>query len=70
MTDAEQRIVGLERAAADHESQLQDLSDMVAEQWRTIERLEAEMKRLHDRLSKLEDEAAGAGGKETPPPHY
>jgi len=46
-----------------------DLSDMVAEQWRTIEKLEKTCEKLRDQLERLQDRMDDPD-QESPPPHY
>ncbi len=64
------RLQTLEELSAHRESDLRDLSDMVAQQWRRIEALERELSRTKDRLVSLEDEIADAPAAQHKPPHW
>ncbi|MDG1709471.1 MAG: SlyX family protein [Emcibacteraceae bacterium] len=76
MTDkshkTETRIDELEIKAAHQEQQLNDLSDMVSDQWKLIERLGGQLTKANARLESLENNP----GSEKPslmddkPPHY
>lgn len=66
------RIQTLEETLAGHESTVDDLSDMVREQWDIIDRLKREIERLTDRMERVEDTPGGDNiptGMEKPP-HY
>ena len=66
--DLEERLIGLETYAANQETVIQDLSDVIAEQWKLIEKLERNVNRLSERIQGLE--AARPGEDDRPPPHY
>ena len=70
-TDPNDRLIALERLAADQDQTIQDLSEMVAKQWQDIDTLKAQVHVLRDRLKRAEDrlpdEAPTADQK---PPHY
>jgi SlyX protein len=71
MTDYEKlaaRCVDLESHLAHHERMIQDLSDMVAGQWDTINRVLGKLERLEARLQASQDQEIAA--EEPPPPHY
>jgi len=71
MSGDEDRHVSLESALAGMEAASHDLSDMVAEQWKVIDALKGELKRLAERVARLEDDReAGETDEEAPPPHY
>lgn len=71
MSGSEDRLTDLENAAAGMEAAHQDLSDMVAEQWKVIDALRSELKQLRDRVALLEEDGeAGEADEEAPPPHY
>lgn len=66
------RVQSLEEALASHESTVDDLSDMVREQWDLIDRLKRQIERMTDRLERVEDAADASDiptGMEKPP-HY
>lgn len=71
MDDTLARLVKLEEQAAHQETGLQQLSDVLADQWQAIDRLTAEVGRLKERIGLLEDGAeSGPVPPEPPPPHY
>ena len=48
-----------------------DLNDMVTRQWQTLDDLARDLRRLEDRLSRLEeDRDRGQAPPDSPPPHY
>ena len=55
---------------ARREAEGQDLSDMVAEQWKVLEELRHKMTRIKDRLATLEDSLENASEPDPTPPHY
>jgi uncharacterized coiled-coil protein SlyX len=65
MTDIESRVVDLELRFMKLELFTQELSDVVAEQRRTIDALTLEARRLRERLDAEEGEIPGEA-----PPHY
>ena len=66
----EGRLTALESALARREAEGQDLSDMVAEQWKVLEELRHKMTRIKDRLATLEDSLENASEPDPTPPHY
>ena len=66
----EGRLTALESAFARREAEGQDLSDMVAEQWKVLEELRHKMTRIKDRLTTLEDSLENASEPDPTPPHY
>jgi SlyX protein len=65
----DERITELEIRVAEQERAIEELSDALTAQWRTIEELRGRLKRLSERLEAVEETAEG----ETPaarPPHY
>ncbi|MED5395861.1 MAG: Protein SlyX [Alphaproteobacteria bacterium MarineAlpha3_Bin4] len=66
----EGRLTALESAFARREAEGQDLSDMVAEQWKVLEELRHKMTRIKDRLATLEDSLENASEPDPTPPHY
>jgi SlyX protein len=65
MTDA--RLTELELKVAHQDKTLEELSDMVANQWKVIDLLKREVLRLNEQVVELGETAKSAGGKE---PHY
>lgn len=68
--DLERRVQTLEEMLAHRDSELQDLSDMVTQQWKRIEALERELDRTKDRVISLEDSAGEAPAANQKPPHW
>lgn len=66
----EARIVELETRAAHHERMAEELSAVLAEQGRTIDRLSAQIRMLADRLREAEAGWGRSPQDERPPPHY
>ena len=66
----EGRLTALESAFARREAEGQDLSDMVAEQWKVLEELRHKITRIKDRLATLEDSLENASEPDPTPPHY
>ena len=65
----EKRIEVLEELCAHQTSEIENLSDVVKEQWTEIDGLKKAMLRFRDRLTEVEE--TGPGGHEnTRPPHY
>ncbi len=63
------RITTLEIRAAEQERTIEELSGQIAEQWRTIERMQKKLDALTDRFLALEEQAR----PDTPvtrPPHW
>ena len=67
-TDAE-RLIALEIGNAEQERVIAELSDQVAEQWKTIDRLQRKLDLLSDRFVSLEDRTA-PDVPVTKPPHW
>ncbi len=65
-----ERIEKLEERAAFQDKAIEDLSDAVTDQWKLIESLKRDAKRLADKLREVEDSFAQGEVKEPPPPHY
>ncbi|MBF0251128.1 MAG: SlyX family protein [Alphaproteobacteria bacterium] len=68
--DLERRVRALEEMLAHRESEFQDLSDMVSQQWTRIDALQRELERAKDRLISLEDEVGDAPAANQKPPHW
>lgn len=70
MSDTERRVADLESRVAHQDKVIEELSDVLAKQWKEISDLNDKIGYLKNTLQELEDgtEAAPAGDK--PPPHY
>ena len=66
----EGRLTALESAFARREAEGQDLSEMVAEQWKVLEELRHKMARNKDRLATLVVSLENASEPDPTPPHY
>ena len=64
------KINDLETRLAQQERTLDELSGVVAEQSRMIDLFREQVRRLTDRMLRVEDTAPGEGPDEPPPPHY
>lgn len=69
MDSSENRITTLEIRAAEQEKIIEELSDQVAGQWKTIEKLQMKLDALTSRFLALEEQAAPAH-EITRPPHW
>jgi SlyX protein len=67
MTNAETRIDVLEMRVAHHEKTISELNDVITAQWKKIETLERQLRRLGEELQALDTGDAAANQK---PPHY
>ncbi|CAO3419050.1 SlyX family protein [Azospirillum doebereinerae] len=67
----EQRLTDLESRVAHHERMAEEMSEVLYEQSRTIDRLTLHLRRLREQMAEVE---AGGGGRspqdDRPPPHY
>lgn len=68
--DLEARLVELEMRLAHHERMAEELSDVIADQGRTIDRLTLQMRRLIERLLEVEAGGQRSPQDDKPPPHY
>ena len=66
---SEERIVQLEILAAEQEKTIAELSGQIAEQWKTIDRLQKKLDVLTERFLALEEQAA-PDVPVTKPPHW
>lgn len=66
----EARLQVLEEKLAHREAEINDLSDMVSQQWKRIEALEREIERTKDRIISLEDEVGDGVEANVKPPHW
>lgn len=65
----EQRLVALEERLAHQDQTIEDLSTMIASQWREIDRLKRQLAMIDDQIAAVE-QIARTGKAEPPPPHY
>lgn len=66
----EERLIELEMRLAFQERMTEDLSEIVAEQAKSIEKLKSMLSRQGDRLLSLEQGGGSSPQDERPPPHY
>lgn len=66
--DLAARFIELESLLAHHERMIHDLSDVIAQQWDTINGVVGKLDRLEARLQADQDQDVPA--EEPPPPHY
>ena len=66
---SEDRIVQLEILAAEQEKTIAELSEQVAEQWKTTEKMQKKLDALVERFLALEEQAA-PDVPVTKPPHW
>lgn len=64
------RIVELEIHVAQLEATTTDLSDVINEQWKMIDKLNRDVKNLKNFLKEAAGQGNAAPGQEPPPPHY
>lgn len=67
MTD--DRLTALEERAAFQDKTIDELNDVIAAQWREIDRLKRRMQAIDDQIAAVE-QLARSGKAEPPPPHY
>lgn len=70
MSELDARIVELETRLAFQEDSIEALSNTVAEQQQTIEKLTIMIKHVNQQLKSLPQEIGSDTGSEPPPPHY
>ncbi|MBO6826702.1 MAG: SlyX family protein [Sneathiella sp.] len=66
---SEERLTKLEMTIAEQEATIQDLSDVVNQQWLEIEKLQNKLKVTHSRIVSLEENLPADTHVEKPP-HY
>jgi SlyX protein len=66
---SEERIVQLEILAAEQEKTIAELSEQIAGQWKTIDRMQKKLDALTERFLALEEQAA-PDVPVTKPPHW
>jgi len=68
--NVEDLLQGLGEMLVHREGEINDLSDMVSQQWKRIEALEREIERTKDRIISLEDEVGDGVEANVKPPHW
>ena len=66
---SEDRVAALEMRSAEQERTIEDMSAQLAEQWRTIDRMQKKLDALTDRFLALEEQSAPAI-EAAKPPHW
>jgi len=64
------RITELEVQLSHQSATIDELNDVVAQQWHEIDRLKKQMTRLTGRLEQVEDIIPKGQSDDQPPPHY
>lgn len=67
---ADRRLTELERRLAHHERMAEELSSVLIDQSRRIDLLEAQVKRLRQRVAEQEQGWERSPQDDKPPPHY
>jgi SlyX protein len=67
MNDVAKRIDDLETRVAHQEKTIGELNDVITAQWRKMEAIEFQLRRLGEEMQSLD---SGAGAVDKPPPHY
>ncbi len=70
MTIDEKRFSDIEQAITHQDQQIQDLSDMVSEQWQEIDGLKKRLSHAAARLKSLENPDEDSNITDEKPPHY
>lgn len=65
----EDRLIALEERIAHQDQTIEEMSALIASQWREIERLKRQMQLIDDQVAAVE-QMARTGKAEPPPPHY
>lgn len=68
--DMQERLIALEIRLTHHERMADELSDVIAEQQRTIDLLTAQLRRLTERMRDMAAGWSPSPQDEKPPPHY
>ena len=65
----QERLTALEERLAHQDRAIEEMSALIADQWREIERLKRQLQSMDDQMAAVE-QMARSGGTEPPPPHY
>lgn len=68
--DMQQRLIALETRLTYHERMADELSDVIAEQQKTIDLLTAQLRRLTERMRDMAAGWSPSPQDDKPPPHY
>lgn len=68
--DMQQRLIALETRLTHHERMAEEMSDVLAEQRRSIDLLTAQLRRLTDRMRDMAADWSSSPQDDRPPPHY
>ncbi len=68
--DLNERITQLEEVLAHHQAMVGDLSDELAKQWQTIERMGRKIQELEEKIESLRPASESPDAGDQPPPHY
>lgn len=66
----EDRLIDLETRLAHHERMAEELSDVLVEQQRIIDRLTLQLRQMAERMGDLEAGWSRSPQDDKPPPHY
>lgn len=69
MSEADDRVTALEMRSAEQERTIEELSGQIAEQWKTIDRLQKRLDTLTERFLAVEERTA-PDVPVTKPPHW
>lgn len=69
MDSADERLTALEIRAAEQDHTIEELSGQLAEQWKTVDRMQRKLDALTERFLALEEQA-GPDVPVTKPPHW
>lgn len=64
------RIDTLETRVAHQDRMIEDLNSTITDQWKQIETLARQVRRLDDQLQDVRAGGGSSGEQEPPPPHY
>lgn len=68
--DMQERLIALETRLTHHEHMADEMSDVIAEQQRTIDLLTAQLRRLTERMRDMAAGWSPSPQDDRPPPHY